>query len=266
MDSVRTWTALIAVGVMLCAVAAVGFAQMDACSDCEDADGDFKCGSAGDCLGKMPGFYCYNNQGKCYDINHPDCLDEPQEVCCGCKLFNINHEQEEDFDPSLPIPDGGGDLTVSIFVEPSQTIDFLDVHLRINHLNMNDLVIQLYHDGLGVTLLDRPPCPLPLFCDRPLNLGDVGIAPIQCEPSICDACFPALEIPENGVYMPLEPLSVFNGMDMAGEWKLIISDLVPGNAGELCGWGLMFGDWDVTAVPGPNEGPISWTTLKVMYR
>jgi YVTN family beta-propeller protein len=44
--------------------------------------------------------------------------------------------------------------------------------------------------------------------------------------------------PFSGLYKPSNPLSVFNGMDPNGIWKLVVYDAATGNSGTLSAWGI----------------------------
>jgi hypothetical protein len=250
---------------LLCAVPLAQAAPLDVCTDCEDDDGDVSCSSAAPCEGKYPGFYCRIGEaiGKCHDIEHADCEDEPQEVCCGCDIFYWGGASAA-YDPPHVIPDGDPlGIWNTIIVEETLPFDFLDVCLELDHPFLSDLVVMLEHQDATVTLLVHPECDVALTCDRPLCLSDIGIGPIQPLPDDCDILFPGAMVPQDAAYTPPDPLATFAGMDSAGEWTLIVIDAMPGYLGAICGWSLNFAS---PPSGSAEDADWSWGTIKSIYR
>lgn len=243
----------------------------DACSDCEDDEGAFACGSAPQCMGKMPGFLATDSSGniigRCKDLNDPDCDDEPQEVCCGLEFIKTSRRQSRTVEPPSEIPDGDpGGTSDYMFVPESNPIDSMYVALSISHENMSELIVTLSHDGLTVGLVVNPMCDVILDPSIPLFLGDEGVGPLHCPPPECDEHFPGGTVIESAPYVPMEPLGSFSGHDMFGEWTLTVVDPTPGPRvpGHLYGWEIHFTE------PVPSEietdEPVSWGVVKGIYR
>jgi hypothetical protein len=258
-------TVALVLGVALLLVcASLASAQMDACSDCEDPGPRGACWSADACYHKMPGWICEvgGEKGKCVDVNHASCVDEPQEVCCGCVIATWSR-RSAGYVPAEGIPDGdpsGASWTIT--VEEPITFGFLDVGVDIAHAAMGELEIELSHEGLVVTLMTMPECEAALLSEKRLWFSDEGVGPIQATPDLCAELFPAFETLDGGPYVPAQLLEPFNFIDPMGEWTLTIRDMAPGRAvGELHGWELAFGDWPVT----PTD-EFSWGMVKALYR
>lgn len=242
---------------------------IDICSDCEHVDGSFSCGSAAQCMGKMPGFYVTDSSGniigRCKDIEHEDCEDEPYEVCCGIEFIYMSWNQDEQFDPPEDIPDDDPNgESWSMFVPNSRPIEYVDVGIGMNHGEMGELVVTLSHGATTVVLMMHPECHVALSCDVPLYFGDLGVAPIQSPPDVCDDVFPGGEVLEGAPYTPLDPLGAFAGQDMEGEWILTVMDMVPGSRaiGQICSWELIF----METAASPVDDSFSWGMIKALYR
>ena len=97
------------------------------------------------------------------------------------------------------------------------------------HPFINDLVIVLRHQGVSDTLVNRLTSPgggggsnfiaTTFDDDAPSDIGRASA-------------------PYTGAFRPLQPLSVFNGMDIDGPWILDVFDTQSGNTGTLEGWSL----------------------------
>ena len=54
--------------------------------------------------------------------------------------------------------------------------------------------------------------------------------------------------PFTGIYKPYNPLAVFIGSDLNGEWILEIKDNLAGNDGILKSWGMLFNKGELTDI------------------
>jgi len=132
---------------------------------------------------------------------------------------------------NLSIPDPG---EVEDFIEVSISPEFLaDFTLSgvtviidsVVHPEVSDLAFILSHDNIIDTLIEQS------------EIADSNI--FGC--SLTDASTILLEegiSPYNGSFMPHNPLSVFSGVNLNGQWTLKVIDLVSGNSGVLQSWGL----------------------------
>lgn len=96
-------------------------------------------------------------------------------------------------------------------------------NVAITHPNTGELIVSLSGPtGRRITLTSVP-------CNGAANL----LA------SFSDAS-PAISCPANtgASYQPVNPLSGYVGTTPFGNWTLLVSDVVPGNGGDLTGWGL----------------------------
>jgi subtilisin-like proprotein convertase family protein len=244
----------------------------DVCDDCEDDEGSFSCGSAIQCMGKMPGFLATDSSGniigRCKDLGKAECLDEPGEVCCGLEFIKTRWSEKRSVEPPSEIPDGDpGGTSDYMFVPESHPIDSMYVALEIYHEHISDLLVTLSHNGLTVGLVVNPMCEVALDPSIPLFLGDEGVGPLHCPPPECEDYFPGGTVMENAPYYPLEPLAVFAGQDMVGEWVLTVVDATPGPRvpGQLHGWELIFTEPVPTSVEELDE-TVSWGVIKGIYR
>lgn len=96
-------------------------------------------------------------------------------------------------------------------------------NVRVTHPNTGELIVSLSGPaGRRITLTSVP-------CDGSANMNA----------SFNDAS-PVLTCPVNtgASYKPQMPLSGYVGSTPFGNWTLLVSDIVPGNGGDLTGWGL----------------------------
>ncbi|MCX7556600.1 M36 family metallopeptidase [Xanthomonadaceae bacterium JHOS43] len=143
--------------------------------------------------------------------------------------------------PNQAIPDNTpAGISSSIVVANSGVIDDLDVVFQADHTWVGDLIVTLTKVGSGTTvaLIDRPGVPTTTFgCsgDNPdLVLDDEE--PTRTAENNCQNANPAY-IP-GATYRPNQPLSAFDGIDMAGTWTLTVSDNAAGDNGSLVSWCL----------------------------
>lgn len=130
-----------------------------------------------------------------------------------------------------PIKDGQITRSVLTKTDPGFVED-LSVIIEIKHEYVGDLKIDLMHAGRIVNIVDVLMCDeediVVIFSDhaqRSLALDDICSKPP----------FPGV----NGLIMPAEPLNKFDGMPIAGDWILFISDESQGARGSLTSWNII---------------------------
>lgn len=138
----------------------------------------------------------------------------------------------------LAIPDGDpAGVSATMMLSDAVTIADLDARVVIPHMFVGDLIVRLTHESTGTTvrLIDRPGfvddglgCPLD---DVDCTLDDEAAKPVEDE---CADIPPALA----GRLTPNEALSVFDGENLAGLWRLNVSDALGGDTGALTQWCL----------------------------
>jgi subtilisin-like proprotein convertase family protein len=119
--------------------------------------------------------------------------------------------------------------TITVF--PSLVVRDLNVNLSITHGDTRDLDVVLRHLPSGVAV--------PLVQDRP---GGAAAAADFVNTTFDDegAAIAGAANPFTGRFRPQTPLSVFDGIDAQGDWRLeITDDTANGVAGVLQGWSLL---------------------------
>ena len=113
----------------------------------------------------------------------------------------------------------------------------MNVVLIADHTWIGDLGATLSHNGINVTLLDRPGLPdisATLGCsndDINTTLDDAAASPAE---DACSSTPPAM----SGNLSPTGQLSDFNGANASGSWTLSIFDSVNQDTGTLRSWCL----------------------------
>lgn len=158
----------------------------------------------------------------------------------------------------LAIPDGAGANTQGqavanvINVPDSGTITDLRVNVDVTHSYIGDLVMQLQHpNGTDFVNIWARSCNTGQF-------GNIDITFKDGEPAISCAS------PTVGLAAPANPLSAFNGLEMNGDWTLILADFYTGDTGTLNDWSLEFCSESLSVqenelnnlsiYPNPNNG------------
>jgi len=167
-----------------------------------------------------------------------------------------------------PIPDNdAGGAYIEGMVPDDESFPLiadLDIDLIVEHSNQGDLRIWLEHvtSGTMAVLMDRPGMdgsnPFGFSAD---NLGNPGgTAGNEDKFFFDDDAFNVYDVPAvqgpgidnvTGSWIPENPLSVFNGLDKRGVWRLHVADLSGGDTGSILNFSLHF----VNEVPGP--GPLA---------
>lgn len=139
--------------------------------------------------------------------------------------------------PNAAIPDNGS-VNNTIAIADGGSLTDLNVSVKGVHTWVGDLKFNLLHleSGLTIDLIDRPGVPGSTFgCsanDFDTTLDDSGSALVE---NTCNAAPPAL----SGNLIPNQPLGTFNGDNIAGSWRLTVTDLAGGDTGTLQKWCLL---------------------------
>ena len=140
---------------------------------------------------------------------------------------------------ALAIPDGDpAGISQTITVGDSFNVAEVEVSLDVTHTWIGDICATLEHNGTSVTVVQRIGEP-GLGCaggccacdgdNMSLDLDDdAGMVP----PCPGDGTGP------NGLFLPAEALSAFDGMDSAGDWTLTIADNAAQDTGSLDAWSI----------------------------
>ncbi|MFT5496138.1 MAG: subtilisin-like proprotein convertase family protein [Kiritimatiellia bacterium] len=157
--------------------------------------------------------------------------------------------------PNVAIPDNNPTgVTDDLVVVSSDLIADLDVALKIDHNYVGDLLVSLEHieSGTTVIILDRPGAPASTFGSNGQNidiiLNDEATLVAEDDWTSGNPAYIA------GVtYQPNNPLSAFDGEDLAGTWRLLVSDSASPDAGTLVSWSLCATPETIAAVSDSFE-------------
>lgn len=159
---------------------------------------------------------------------------------------------------SVVIPDSPGanvqgtPIFHSINVPTSGSISDMRVSLNVTHSYVGDLIVQLQHpNGSSFVNLWARTCNSAQYNNIDITFKD-GEAAIACAN------------PTAGTYAPANPLSAFDGLEMSGEWAIVLVDFYAGGTGTLNNWSLEFctetmsvqdNEFDNLSIyPNPNNG------------
>jgi CSLREA domain-containing protein len=159
--------------------------------------------------------------------------------------------------PGVPIPDNDpGGVSSTVGWPGLGEIADLNLCVAIPHTWVGDLIVTLTHvdTGTSVTVIDRPgKTNGGVGCsgdDVFVLLDDEAGPPVENE---C-AAFPAI----SGNFAPNNPLAVFDGEEIDGDWRLTVSDNELDDTGFLDRWDLLPQLTVVT--PVPTQTPIATGT------
>ncbi|MGB1307338.1 MAG: T9SS type A sorting domain-containing protein [Oceanihabitans sp.] len=131
---------------------------------------------------------------------------------------------------NIAIPDGPGGngnpgppAEHTINVPGSVTINSVKVSVNVSHNWINDLIVEIIHPN-GTTLSKVFNRECGGEDDIVVNFED-GLPAFNCTAT-------------TGDYNPSEPLSIFNGLDSAGDWKISITDNWDAITGTLNDWSI----------------------------
>jgi uncharacterized protein YvpB/subtilisin-like proprotein convertase family protein len=143
-----------------------------------------------------------------------------------------------------------------IIINDQRLIADLDIVLDIRHTWVGDLVLNLSHieSGRSINLIDRPGIPASgqgCYEDNIIVILDDEISsPAEGK---CAASPAAI----SGVYIPNNPLNIFDGESVAGTWRLELSDNYKNDTGYLSGWCLVASISPFAQIPTPTPVPPS---------
>ena len=123
---------------------------------------------------------------------------------------------------TLPILEGTGYYSVTVLLDTIIHPSVNELTMTLTHLGITDTIVYSLSGGQNFiqTYLD----------DNALNLLATSSAPFT------------------GMYKPYNPLALFIGSDLNGEWILEIKDNLAGNDGILKSWGLLFNKGELTDI------------------
>lgn len=175
------------------------------------------------------------------DINVTN--DPPEIVCMGSG--NIPMTGSQSSSPGTAIPDNNPTgVSVTMNVTDNVSITDLDINLTITHTWVGDLKVTIESPaGTTALIVDRPGgTGTGVGCsgDNILaTLDDEAATPVENQ---CAGSVPTI----NGSFIPNNPLSIFDGENTMGIWKLTVSDNAGSDTGTINSWGIDY-DYEVTA-------------------
>jgi subtilisin-like proprotein convertase family protein len=155
----------------------------------------------------------------------------------------------------FPIPDNG-QTSYDLAVLESGVLDQVRVSLTIEHANVSDLHVTLQHveSGRSCLLFEFPAC-----SGADINLLLDDNSPWQ----ITDFCGdPEVRPVVSGSCRPAQPLSVFQGDNAAGTWRLILADSSSPDAGFLNDFCLLMRIQGEAPTPSQTPTPAPSFTLE----
>lgn len=140
--------------------------------------------------------------------------------------------------PALSIPDNvPAGVFTDLVVPAGGTISDLNVSLKVTHTYVGDLLFRLTHmaSSTTVTFFDRPGVPTSTTGCSGNNidatLDDEAATSVETQ---CGAGVPTIL----GTFQPNNPLSGFDGLSLAGTWRLTVSDNAGIDVGTVDEWCL----------------------------
>jgi hypothetical protein len=143
------------------------------------------------------------------------------------------------------------------------------IGIAMFHNWVGDLTYQLSHGGTTVVLMDRPVGDSFVFVgvvnyydSSNLNQGyslTFSAAGLAAADTVGKGCNSGQWVGfssgcPNASFVPDQPLSAFDGMDLNGEWMLTVTDALAVERGTLYGWTLSFDA--TTPIPEPATLPL----------
>jgi subtilisin-like proprotein convertase family protein len=157
---------------------------------------------------------------------------------CGDVYAGPVYTYHGSFNLPIPAPDepesefGKGWMADAIIDVPHHfTIHDIDVGISLTHTNVFDLQIFLQSPAGTVVVLN------PALNMALLNIGGYAEIVFDDEAEVTIECAVA---PLQGPYRPVDPLAVFHGENVFGEWRLKIRDWWPPDIGTLSSFELIF--------------------------
>lgn len=150
----------------------------------------------------------------------------------------------------VAIPDGTGTGTAgapafaSVVIPSSLTIASMSCSIFVTHSFQGDVRLTLTHveSGLSVVLVDRPYVPQSALGFPATDYGAAGSMLVLADTAAAKYDVPTVAAPGisgvNGPWKPESPLSVFNGRQAQGTWRLTAVDFAAGDTGTIVGFKL----------------------------
>ncbi len=150
-----------------------------------------------------------------------------------------------------PIPDGADSafVTINIPTTPGATVDDLSISIDLAHDWLGDLIITLTHNGQSAILIDQTGASTWAFgCGG----NDINATFTDNASTTAQAlCIPSGPTPMlAGDILPAQPLSIFDGAPVEGDWTITISDVNPIDLGIINNICI-----NITPAPAPTPCP-----------
>ena len=179
-------------------------------------------------------------------------LDVPVNITIGKAILGATQRYTRTHVPALVVPDGKLLGVQSALVVPGNAV-LGDLKVRIDRLDhkfTSDLILRLASpSGKSAILFWRRG-------QSARNLRNV-IFDDSATQSLDDAAPPG---PITGAFRPEQPLSIFNGESINGNWALYLSDNSTPDAGTLYSWGLVLKPATYACTRPPTPAPTKTST------
>ncbi len=163
-------------------------------------------------------------------------------------VFNFTTLAQFCATPGLAVPDNvPAGVTNDLTVSGVGAITDLDVTVEMTHTYVGDLIFKLTNVATAttVTFMDRPG--VPVISTTGCNADNVNaVFSDEGSPAVegmCNATPPAI----GGTPSPNNPLTVFDGQNANGTWRLTVSDNAGIDTGTVVRW---------CVAPASNSGPL----------
>ncbi|WP_339611023.1 M36 family metallopeptidase, partial [uncultured Planktosalinus sp.] len=173
--------------------------------------------------------------------------NEPPVIVCAGTIFTPATFSDSQT-PALAIPDNNPTgVSSTLSITENFSITDLNVDVNVSHNWVGDIIVTIESPaGTTATIIDRPGYTGSGFgCDENdiiATLDDDATDSVENE---CEAAVPTI----NGTFIPNNPLSVFNGENVTGDWIITVSDNASADTGTLNEWALHFSYDEISQVP-----------------
>ena len=141
--------------------------------------------------------------------------------------------------------------TITVPDDGLGTIQSMTINVDVSHTFVGDLLVRITHPD-GTTLSNVWSGDCGSEDDFDVTFDDTAGAIVCGSPTV-------------GTFVPLEALSIFNGLETEGDWEILIADFFAGDTGQLNDWSLEFCTEEPLGVdefsldsfvifPNPNNG------------
>jgi len=171
------------------------------------------------------------------------------------------HAQEVCVTTPVSIPDGQRSAAIPLEVAARaggrQALTHIRVAITITHPWVGDLHVVLRHPtGVEVVLLDRPGLPSASNFPGPWGCGGDDVAAVFDDgflaesETACEVAGTAI----TGEFRPAQSLAALNGLAPAGVWTVVVTDLIPVDAGTVASVCLQLESEIVATCAGDLDG------------